>query len=739
MLGVDKLLEESQRLGGLGCWEWDAVANRTQWSAELYRMLGLEPGKFAATFDAYLQLVHPDDRERVGAAVQKAAAEGTSFDHEVRVAHTDGTYRLIHSRGRAIRDASGRTTRMVGTCLDLTARREVENECEHLLARERQARQESDATNRLLSSILERVSDGFVALDKEWRYTHVNDKAGAYLGRRPETLIGKHIWTEFPEGIGQRFYLAYHRAMEEQVSITIEEYYPPWDRWFENRIYPSPDGLSIFFSDVTERRKAQEALRESEDRFREIAQTIGQVFWVISPDLKTLQYVSPAFENIFGVPASPLEHAIEALMSVVHPADQVSLRETMARGSEAKLEGMYRIFRTDGTIRWIAWKGFPVKSPTGEILRILGFSEDVTDLKETEQALRQAESQLAQALHQSQDRVVQLEEQVRTRASFERLVGRSAPMQEVYRKLRLAAQSEVTVLLTGESGTGKELAASAIHSLSERKDKPFVAINCSAIPESLLESELFGHVRGAFTGAVRDKTGLIQAAEGGTLFLDEVAEMPPQLQVKVLRALQEREIRRVGDEHPSKVDVRIIAATNRDLPRLMATGKLREDFYYRIRVFSIELPPLRTRREDIPLLVRHFLQSFGPRAPRGLRAFAPAALRVLMGYAWPGNVRELQNAVEHALVSATGREISVADLPADLRSVMMAAPLTPEDHAERQRISSVLEETGWNRTKAASILRVSRVTLWKRMRRLGLGTDEGSAITANGAGEHRSP
>jgi DNA-binding NtrC family response regulator len=216
-----------------------------------------------------------------------------------------------------------------------------------------------------------------------------------------------------------------------------------------------------------------------------------------------------------------------------------------------------------------------------------------------------------------------------------------------------------------------------------------------------------------------------------------VAELSPQLQVKVLRALQEREVRRVGDEHTSKVDVRIIAATNRDLPRLMATGKLREDFYYRIRVFNIELPPLRDRREDIPLLVRHFLETFGARAPRGLRSFAPATLRVLMGYGWPGNVRELQNAVEHALVAATGREIAVADLPADLRSVSTAAPLTPKDHADRQRINSVLEETGWNRTKAASVLGMSRVTLWKRMRRLGL--EDGAAITANVAGEHRSP
>jgi transcriptional regulator with GAF, ATPase, and Fis domain len=330
-------------------------------------------------------------------------------------------------------------------------------------------------------------------------------------------------------------------------------------------------------------------------------------------------------------------------------------------------------------------------------------------------ALEQWERRRAEEeLSRSEEKRLLAEETARSRNSFERLVGRSAPMQEVYRKLRLAAQSDVTVLITGESGTGKELAAAAIHSLSERKSKPFVAVNCSAIPEALLESELFGHVKGAFTGAVRDKIGLFQAAEGGTLFLDEIAEMPPQLQVKVLRALQEREIRRVGDEKVFKANVRIVAATNRDLEQLVEEEQLREDFYYRIRVFDIPMPPLRDRRDDIPLLVEHFIAG-------KVASVAPAVMRALMSYEWPGNVRELQNAIEHALVTRSGPVLTLAHLPNHVRQTPVDA--TPTE-TQRQRVLDALAQCNGNREKAAKLLGVSRVTLWKWMNKLGVVNDK---------------
>ncbi|MDA0739609.1 MAG: sigma 54-interacting transcriptional regulator [Nitrospirae bacterium] len=325
------------------------------------------------------------------------------------------------------------------------------------------------------------------------------------------------------------------------------------------------------------------------------------------------------------------------------------------------------------------------------------------------------------------EKIQVLEEQTRSRDAFHKMVGKSSIMQEVFRRLRLAAQGDVTVLLTGESGTGKELAARAIHALSARSDRPFFAINCSAIPETLLESELFGHVKGAFTGAVRDKVGVFQAADGGTLFLDEIGDTSQLLQLKLLRVLQEGEIRRVGDDKAMKVDVRLITATNRDFKTLLATGAMREDFYYRIRVFEIILPPLRERREDIPLLVHHFI-SEGSRTHRHpITDIAKDAMQHLMNHPWPGNIRELKNAVEHAFVTVSEDVLTILDLPPELRthqpvsnSSSSVLSLTPEQIEERRGIVEALGRASGSKTQAAKLLGMSRVTLWKKLNKLGI-------------------
>ncbi len=310
------------------------------------------------------------------------------------------------------------------------------------------------------------------------------------------------------------------------------------------------------------------------------------------------------------------------------------------------------------------------------------------------------------------------------RSPRQRLVGAGKALQEVARRIGLAAESDVTVLLTGESGTGKELAASAIHAASGRADRPFLTINCGAIPEALLESELFGHVRGAFTGAIRDKVGLFQAAEGGTLFLDEVAELSPLMQVKLLRALQEREIRRVGDERTIRFDARIVSATNRPLAQLVSAGAFREDFYYRIRVFEIQLPPLRDRVEDLPGLIDHFVSELRPVYGKEVVGVAPAVQEVLEAYPWPGNVRELRNAVEHAFVTVQGERIQLEDLPPEIAGHRPVTGPTTRTPLDRDRILAALRSTGGKRADAARELGVSRVTLWKRMRQLGVANDE---------------
>ncbi len=342
------------------------------------------------------------------------------------------------------------------------------------------------------------------------------------------------------------------------------------------------------------------------------------------------------------------------------------------------------------------------------------------------------------------ERITLLEEQTKQRDAFERLVGRSAPMQEVFRRLRLAAQSDVTVFISGESGTGKELAASAIHSVSDRKHEPFIAVNCSAIPETLLESELFGHVKGSFTGATRDKAGVFQAAEGGTLLLDEIGDVSPLIQLKLLRVLQEREIRRVGDDKPMKVDVRLVTATNRDLKALIRSGDFREDFYYRIHVFEVHLPAIRERKEDIPLLVDRFIKELAEVHRRDVSGIARDALQCMMDYDWPGNVRELRNAIEHAFVTVGGDTITMFDLPGEIRMPISTsdenavgsttssatgelaakpfdiADLTPRQQADREKVLATLKKTEGNKTAAARLLGISRVSMWRKLRRYGI-------------------
>jgi len=323
-----------------------------------------------------------------------------------------------------------------------------------------------------------------------------------------------------------------------------------------------------------------------------------------------------------------------------------------------------------------------------------------------------------------------LRSQLEERYQFGGILGRSRPMQSLFQLLDTVAPSNSTILVTGETGTGKEVVARAIHHNSPRRVNRFVALNCSAIPETLLEAELFGHVRGAFTGAVGTRQGRIEQAHRGTLFLDEVGTMSTALQMKLLRALQEREFERVGDNQTIKVDVRVIAATNSDLARMVAEGTFREDLYYRLNVIPITLPPLRDRRDDIPLLTKHFLEKFSPASK--MQA-SQGAMRLLMSYSWPGNVRQLENAIERAVALNAGRtEIDMTDLPPEIQSV--PPPTTtpfvdfPDEgldlpsylsRIEQDLISRALDRTGGNRNRAAELLRIKRTTLVEKLKRLG--------------------
>ena len=317
-----------------------------------------------------------------------------------------------------------------------------------------------------------------------------------------------------------------------------------------------------------------------------------------------------------------------------------------------------------------------------------------------------------------------LRRQLHQYGAFGDMVGNSAAMREIYTLIEQVAPSSASVIITGESGTGKEMVARTIHKLSPRSDQPFIAINCAAVPETLMESELFGHERGAFTGASERRMGCFELADKGTLLLDEIAEMPFVLQAKLLRVLEDKSVRRLGASRETSVDVRVIAATNKDPAKAVQGGTLREDLLYRLNVITIKLPPLRERREDVPLLAQYLVNELSRRHNRTVQLISPAAMDVMAGYHWPGNVRELRNCIERAVVICSGEQIEERHLPPNITSQEPSAPIDaltipigiPLDEVEKRVILSTLARTEYNKTRAAEVLRISLKTLHNKLK-----------------------
>ncbi|MBW1992955.1 MAG: sigma 54-interacting transcriptional regulator [Deltaproteobacteria bacterium] len=346
---------------------------------------------------------------------------------------------------------------------------------------------------------------------------------------------------------------------------------------------------------------------------------------------------------------------------------------------------------------------------------VMGAVETVTDISE---------------LVEKDNKIAQLQQELRSENGFKGILGNSPGMQRMFDLILNAAQSDAPVIIFGESGTGKEMVAKAIHESGARKNKPFIKVNCAALNESLLESELFGHVKGAFTGAFQNREGRFEAARGGTIFLDEIGDLPLSTQVKLLRVLEDTVIERVGDNRPIKVDVRIVSATNKNLKQLVADGSFREDLYYRINVIPITVPALRERAEDIPILADVFFQRIKLKSNKKIQGISNNAMRVLMNYSWPGNVRELKSAFEYAFVTCQESLIMPEHLPANIvreekTSNPAAAASLSREEIKKQRLLKALEQAGGNQTEAAAILGVSRVTVWNQMKRFGVNLKRG--------------
>ena len=471
--------------------------------------------------------------------------------------------------------------------------------------------------------------------------------------------------------------------------------------------------------EIEERKRAEEALRESREWFRAIFETAEDSIFIKDRHLR-YTLVNPTMERLFGVPASQLlEKSDEELFGDEAGAHIREVDSCVLRGEIIDEEHTKPLAGVPTTFHVIK---VPIRDNSGEIIGLCGIARDITERKQAEEALRKSYTEIEQLKDRLQAESEYLRAEIKLAHSHGEIVGESEAIKRVFLQLEQVAPTESSVLITGETGTGKELIARAIHNLSKRKDRVMVKVDCASLPSALVESELFGRQKGAYTGALTSQVGRFEVADGSSIFLDEIGELSPELQVKLLRVIQEGEFERLGSPKTIQVNVRVIAATNRDLSAEVRKGNFREDLYYRLNVFHIEVPPLRERLDDIPLLVWTFVNEFAEKMGKKIQTVPKRTMEALQRYHWPGNVRELRNVIEHAVIVSTSDMLKVK-LPQDPRGVTSRI-LTLKD-AERQHITKVLERTNW-RIKgphgAAELLGLKPSTLYTKMNKLAIPT-----------------
>ncbi len=494
----------------------------------------------------------------------------------------------------------------------------------------------------------------------------------------------------------------------------------------QERAWPEPlverfQLIAQVFADALARSRADQSLRESEARLSLAAASADARLWELEPATGRL-WVTDTGREFYGLSPSD-ELTFERFLGFVHPHDRERVREIVQGDLQARQEVNveYRVVAPDGKVHWIAARGRMQPGAPGEPDRLLGVSIDVTEHKRMDEELETRLREIDRLKHQLERENISLREEIKLLAAHEEIVGESAAMRGVKAQVEQVAPTDSTVLVIGETGTGKELVARAIHKLSRRKDRPLVTVNCASLPSSLIEAELFGREKGAYTGADSRMSGRFEVADGATVFLDEIGELPLETQAKLLRVLEDGRFERLGSTKTLQVDVRIIAATNRDLAQEVEEGRFRSDLYYRLSVFPIAIPPLRDRPEDIAPLVWTFVRHFEKQVDKRIETIPKRSLVALQRYAWPGNIRELRNVIERAMIVSLGPSLQV-QLP----------PLTAEKKAthggnlkevERAHILGVLEKTGWRvmgKGGAAELLGLKRTTLQARMKKLGI-------------------
>jgi len=638
--------------------------------------------------------VHPDDQEKTRKNIEALNKENPLGINDERVILPSGEIRWWQWSNRALFNEEGEIIEFQAVGRDITERVEME-----------QKLQDSEERHRLL---LESSPDPIVVYDMEGRATYINPAFEQTFGWSSEELLGKRIdfvpednWPETTAAIdrmkrGERIISFDTRRLTKDGKVLDIQLS---SSLFQDRD-GNPAGNIVILRDITRQKLAQEVIRESEEKFRALFDHMPTMAFVIDRDHRLIAGNSAFTEKMgdqvhrstlefSGLPRPKKEFWYEIEKQVIesgHPTWYVEVVESRDHGQA-----------------FIECRKQPVKDQDGNVSMVVGIATDVTDY---------VKEQLALA-----EEVRELRVQISKEAG-PTIIGKSKKISEALGRVRAIAGTDTTVLITGESGSGKELVAEAIHNLSKRSKKPLIKVNCAALPESIIESELFGHTKGAFTGAVSNRIGRFEAAHGGTIFLDEIGDISPGVQVRLLRVLEERKVERVGDYRPINVDVRIVAATNQNLRNLVEKGRFREDLFYRLNVFNIHMPPLRERTEDIPLLVAHFIKESSRMMGKEISSVSDDAMSSLLQHSWRGNVRELMNTIESACVLCAGETIQSEHLPPILET------WTTSFEATRDKdIREALRLTRGNKAKAARLLGIHRSTLYRRMERYGIATE----------------
>jgi PAS domain S-box-containing protein len=632
-------LAEAQRLSHTGSFGWKPDTGEIIWSAETYRIFEYARG-VTPTMDLVAQRVHPEDRADFQSVIERVSGGAPDLEHAYRLLLPDGGVKHVHALAHATQDASG-NREFVGAVTDVTDHKRAEESLrasEAYLAEaqrlshtgswawspDRDIRYWSEECYRVLSFD---PQDGFPEPEDFFQRLHPDDLPG-FTELIQTAIREKAEWeTDYrivhPDGRVRDIHALGHPVLS--TSGDLIEFV----------------GTVI---DITERKRAEEELRRSEMELRQMLDFTPQLVAVFGPNRERLHINRIALDYL-GV--SLEEWRQGSFGDEVHPdtyADRFGMAER-ALSSGAAYELEVRLRKADGSYRWFLARYNAVRDDKGQITRWFVACTDIEDRKRAEEKLQQEN--------------VALREEIDKASMFEEIVGASPALTAVLSRVSKVATTDSTVLITGETGTGKELVARAIHKQSHRSSRAFVAVNCAAIPRELIASELFGHEKGAFTGATQRRLGRFELADGGTIFLDEVGELLPDTQVALLRVLQEREFERVGGTQPIQVDVRVIAATNRDLNAAAASGTFRQDLFYRLNVFPLEMPPLRERKEDIPVLVEYFIDRNARKAGKNIRRVNKKTLQLLQSYPWPGNIRELQNVIERSVILCETDEFTV--------------------------------------------------------------------------------